>query len=213
MPASEKRQTAGKRVRPAKDTWDAVLKRANNACEWVEGNKLCGLKKGEIDPVGGGKVKLTPDHKNPHSINPNTDPKDINQWQDLCGRHQVMKRNYWDTNTGKMNVYAIIQSSTHTEKEIVFKFLLDYLGYVQDEEGNIHNSRRRQMMELRKLLDQKLEKQGIVIFPEMEAKDSMRLIISLGYRPTTTILDPWYNRGTGGVRNDYVICMLEIINT
>jgi hypothetical protein len=38
-----------------------------------------------------------------------------------------------------MNVYAIIQSSTHTEKEIVFKFLLDYFSYVQDEEGNIHN--------------------------------------------------------------------------
>jgi hypothetical protein len=49
-----------------------------------------------------------------------------------------MKKNYWDTNTGKMNVYAIIQSSTNTEKEIAFKFLLDYFGYVQDEEGNIH---------------------------------------------------------------------------
>ena len=38
----------------------------------------------------------------------------------------------------KMNVYAIIQSSTNTEKEIVFKFLIDYFGYVQDDSGNIH---------------------------------------------------------------------------
>jgi hypothetical protein len=121
MPSSEKRLTAGKRVRPDKKTWEAVLQRANNACEWIEGNEICGLKEGEIDPVGGGRVKLTPDHKNPHSINPLTDPKDTNQWQALCGRHQVMKKNYWDTNTGKMNVYAIIQSSTTIEKEIVFK--------------------------------------------------------------------------------------------
>jgi hypothetical protein len=138
MPSSEKRPTAGKRVRPDKETWEAVLQRANNACEWTEGNEICGLKEGEIDPVGGGRVKLTPDHKNPHSINPDTDPKDANQWQALCGRHQVMKKNYWDTNTGKMNVYAIIQSSTNSEKEIAFKFLLDYFGYIQDEEGNIH---------------------------------------------------------------------------
>jgi hypothetical protein len=138
MPSSEKRPTAGKRVRPDKDTWEVVLQRAHNACEWTEGNEICGLKEGETDPVGGGKVKLTPDHKNPHSINPDTDTKDENQWQALCGRHQVMKKNYWDTNTGKMNVYAIIQSSTNTEKEIAFKFLLDYFGYIQDEEGNIH---------------------------------------------------------------------------
>jgi site-specific DNA-methyltransferase (adenine-specific) len=68
-------------------------------------------------------------------------------------------------------------------------------------------------MKLRQLLDQKLEKYGIVILPEMEAKESMQLIISLGYRPTTTILDPWYNRGIGGVRNDYVNYILEIVNS
>ena len=138
MPSSEKRQIAAKRVRPDKDTWKSVLLRANNACEWTEGNRACGLKEGEVDPVGGGRVKLTPDHKKPHSINPDTDPNDAGQWQALCGRHQIMKKNYWDTITGKMNVYAIIQSSTNIEKEIVFKFLLDYFGYVRDDNGNIY---------------------------------------------------------------------------
>ncbi|MDR3327392.1 MAG: hypothetical protein LBT04_04605 [Prevotellaceae bacterium] len=137
MPSAEKRLTAGKRVRPDNETWNAILNRAGNTCEWTEGNEICGLKEGEIDPIGGGKVKLTPDHKNPHSINPDSDPTDTNQWQALCGRHQIMKKNYWDTNTGKMNVYAIIQSSTQTEKEITFKFLLDYFGYVQDDSGKI----------------------------------------------------------------------------
>ena len=138
MLSSEKRPNAGKRVKPNKNTWEEILKRSNNACEWAEGNEICGLKQDDIDPVGGGKVKLTPDHKSPHSINPYTDPEDINQWQALCGRHQVMKKNYWDSNTGKMNVYAIIQSSTMEEKEIVFRFLIDFFGYVQDENGNIH---------------------------------------------------------------------------
>jgi len=138
MLSSEKRSNAGKRIKPDKITWNAVLERANDACEWTEGNEICGLKQDTIDPISGGKVKLTPDHKNPHSINPDTDPKDMNQWQALCGRHQVMKKNYWDSNTGKMNVYAIIQSSTIFEKEIVFKFLLDFFGYVQDEKGSIY---------------------------------------------------------------------------
>ena len=53
MPTAEKRQTAGKRARPDKGAWEAVLQRARNACEWTEGNEICGLKEGEIDPVGG----------------------------------------------------------------------------------------------------------------------------------------------------------------
>jgi site-specific DNA-methyltransferase (adenine-specific) len=67
-------------------------------------------------------------------------------------------------------------------------------------------------MSIRQQIDKKLEKDGIVILPEMEAKESMQFISSLGYRPTTTILDPWYNRGTGGVRDDYIPYILEIIN-
>jgi hypothetical protein len=137
MPTAEKRPKSGKRIKPTQETWDEVLNRAKNACEWTEGGLFCGLKEGEIDPIGGGKTQLTADHKNPHSVNPDSDPNDPNQWQALCGRHQVIKKNYWDTSTGKMNVYAIIQSATKPEKEIVFKFLLDYFGYIQEQDGEI----------------------------------------------------------------------------
>lgn len=108
MTSSDKRLQAGKRVRPTKLTWQEVLNKANYCCEWKEDVKFCLLKENEIDPIGGGKVKLTPDHKKPHSISPESDPTDSEQWQALCGRHQVMKKNYWDSSTGKMNVYAII---------------------------------------------------------------------------------------------------------
>jgi DNA modification methylase len=56
-----------------------------------------------------------------------------------------------------------------------------------------------------------LETNGIVILPPMEARESIRLVRDLDLRPQTTILDPWYNRGTGGVRDDYVDFQLEII--
>src|SRR5204863_370798 len=38
-----------------------------------------------------------------------------------------------------------------------------------------------------------------------------RLLKRLNLKPQTTILDPWYNRGTGGTRDDYVDHQLEII--
>lgn len=143
MPSADKREASGSRVKPSMATWNKVLKRAKAACEWTEGNKHCGLKSGELDPIGGGTVKLTADHKNPHSIKPDSDLNDPKQWQALCGRHQVMKKNYWDSTTGKMNIYAIIQSATKTEKFIAFKFLLDYFGYVLDEKGEVNKLKRK----------------------------------------------------------------------
>lgn len=36
-----------------------------------------------------------------------------------------------------MNTYAIVQFSTRSEKELVFKFLLEYFGYEMDNKGGI----------------------------------------------------------------------------
>jgi hypothetical protein len=137
MPHVQKRKAAGKRVRPTDSTWLAVIEKANYSCEWNEGKEVCGLKEGEIDPVGGGRVKLTPDHKNPHSINPATDSRDPSQWQALCGRHQVTKKNYWDNATGKLNAYAIIQHASVKEKRKILDFLLTYFGYQMTKGGQI----------------------------------------------------------------------------
>ena len=82
MPNSEKRTSAGKRIKPTDETWVQILERAKYRCEWNEGGEICGLKEGDVDPVGGGRVKLTPDHKSPHSVNADTDPKKLNN-----GRH------------------------------------------------------------------------------------------------------------------------------
>ncbi|MCE7983151.1 MAG: restriction endonuclease [Caldilinea sp. CFX5] len=137
MPHAEKRSKAAKRIRPTDETWLAVLERANYACEWNEGGDICRLKAGDIDPVGGGRVKLSYDHKTPHSLNPDADPTNPEQWQALCSRHQVVKKNYWDHLTGKLNAYAIVQAATKSEKQAIFDFLLAYFGYLMSSDGTI----------------------------------------------------------------------------
>lgn len=128
MPHTERRATAARRVLPTATCWEAVLKRAKNCCEWTEDGQRCGLPESAIDPIGGGTVKLTPDHITPHSVNPNSDPSDPNQWQALCARHQVMKKNFWDSGTGKINIQGILQAMGEKEKREALDFLLTYFG-------------------------------------------------------------------------------------
>ena len=128
MPSVERRAVAGKRVLPTAPCWEKVLERAGKCCEWTADGQRCNLKDGDKDAIGGGTVKLTPDHVTPHSINPNTDTSDPKQWEALCGRHQVMKKNYWDSGTGKINVLGILQSVSEKEKRLAQKFLNEYFG-------------------------------------------------------------------------------------
>jgi len=37
-----------------------------------------------------------------------------------------MKKNYWDSATDKLNVYAIMQSASRKDKQRVYAFLKDY---------------------------------------------------------------------------------------
>jgi len=126
MPTADRRATAAKRLKIHHETWLKVLERAGYRCEWREGDATCGLKNGDIDPIGGGTVKLTPDHKRPHAVDPAADPRNPNAWQALCGRHQVVKKNYWDHTTGWLNVYAIVQAASEAEKRRVHEFLKSY---------------------------------------------------------------------------------------
>jgi hypothetical protein len=126
--SAQRRKEAGRRVKIDPETWKEVLERADNRCEWEEGGTRCGLKIGDTDPIGGGTVRLTPDHKTPHQMNPESDPKDANAWQALCGRHQVEKKNYWDHTTGKVNVYAIVQAAPVHVKRDVYDLLKKFFN-------------------------------------------------------------------------------------
>lgn len=128
MPNAEKRSTASRRSRPTAGTWRRVLEANNSVCSWTEGGITCGLRQGDIDPVGGGTVRLTPDHKLPHSIHADADALDHEKWQPLCGRHQVMKKNYWDDESGWLNVIAILQSASEDQKREAYNFLQAYFN-------------------------------------------------------------------------------------
>ncbi len=54
MPNAERRATADRRTRPTSATWQQVLSNHDNKCAWVESGIVCGLRNGDIDPVGGG---------------------------------------------------------------------------------------------------------------------------------------------------------------
>ena len=128
MPNAERRSTAARRTRPNAKTWEIVMDRHDHRCAWAESGINCRLRDGDIDPVGGGTVKLTPDHRTPHAIHAEADPSDPEKWQPLCGRHQVMKKNYWDDETGWLNVMAIVQSASEEQKRQVFRFLKRYFA-------------------------------------------------------------------------------------
>ncbi len=128
MPSSTRRATAGQRVQISEDAWQKVLQRSGGACEWNEAGTLCGLKDGDADPIGGGTVRLQADHKSAHTINAATDPDNPDAWQALCGRHQVVKKNFWDNRTGKLNVYAIVQAAPKAVKLEVYEFLKQFFG-------------------------------------------------------------------------------------
>ena len=53
-----------------------------------------------------------------------------------------------------------------------------------------------------------LEKDGILVLPPADVIDTLRRI----RQPvTTTVLDPWYNKGTGGTRNDYIEWLASVL--
>jgi hypothetical protein len=128
LASASKLPVQNKRVRPTPEAWRAVLDRADHACEWDEDGTRCSLKAGDIDPIGGGTVHLTPDHSSPHSLRGPADPGNLVHWRALCGRHQVMKKNYWDSSTGRINYIGIIQAAKVEDKREVFEFLKVYFA-------------------------------------------------------------------------------------
>ncbi|RIK38029.1 MAG: hypothetical protein DCC55_22380 [Chloroflexi bacterium] len=64
---------------------------------------------------------------------------------------------------------------------------------------------------LQKNITTSLEAHGVAILPPLEVKDSVDLVRQLGFHPIVTMLDPWYNKGFGGVRADYKEFVLDLL--
>jgi len=67
------------------------------------------------------------------------------------------------------------------------------------------------LLQMRERITKSLSKNGAVILPPMDVFLSASLIDLLGIKAQTTIFDPWYNKGIGGEREDYVDYILRIL--
>lgn len=57
-----------------------------------------------------------------------------------------------------------------------------------------------------------LQEQDVVILPPMDVADSLRLMSLCDLTVATTMLDPWYNKGVGGVRDDYQEYIVKLMS-
>jgi site-specific DNA-methyltransferase (adenine-specific) len=65
--------------------------------------------------------------------------------------------------------------------------------------------------DLRETIAVQLGREGVVIFPPLDISVSSRLLRSLGFHAQCCILDPWYNKGIGGTRDDYEHYILTLL--
>lgn len=60
-------------------------------------------------------------------------------------------------------------------------------------------------------ISEALDRDGVVIIPPLDVKQSIALMRLLGYHFDTVMLDPWYNKGFGGTQDDYLPFFLDVI--
>lgn len=56
-----------------------------------------------------------------------------------------------------------------------------------------------------------LERDGIAILPPQDVTKTLVLASLLDYQFDVTMLDPWYNKGFGGLQDDYMAFFLDVI--
>lgn len=61
------------------------------------------------------------------------------------------------------------------------------------------------------LLRSSLEADGVSILPPQDAADTLEMLEALGIHAQALILDPWYNKGIGGVRDDYQDFIVDLL--
>ena len=67
--------------------------------------------------------------------------------------------------------------------------------------------------QVRKAIENSLQTNGLAILPPMDVKESLQLIERVGINSKVTMLDPWYNKGFGGVREDYKEFIEDLLAT
>jgi site-specific DNA-methyltransferase (adenine-specific) len=65
--------------------------------------------------------------------------------------------------------------------------------------------------EIKSIIDEALERDRVAILPPQDVVKTLAVMQGLGYSADTVMLDPWYNKGFGGVQTDYMPFFLKVI--
>jgi len=61
-------------------------------------------------------------------------------------------------------------------------------------------------------IESNIKKDGVVILPPIDVNDNLQLMKELNVYFNVIIIDPWYNRGIGGLREDYIEFIVNILD-
>lgn len=64
---------------------------------------------------------------------------------------------------------------------------------------------------LRGIIDEALRRDGVAILPPGDVTRTLSVVEKLGFAFDTVMLDPWYNKGFGGIQDDYMAFFLEVL--
>lgn len=65
--------------------------------------------------------------------------------------------------------------------------------------------------DIKTVISEALSRDGVVILPPQDVKRSLMLVQLLGYHFDAVMLDPWYNKGFGGIQDNYLQFFLDVI--
>jgi hypothetical protein len=128
LDGAEPRRVAKPREYLSADEKEQLFERDGRKCQWPG----CQLGQGDRDPVGGGMVVLTADHKSPHSLPGGQWTGTLDDWQTLCARHQQEKKNFIDDRSGRHNLRELVRAAGRKVKAEILADLKAYFGEDDD---------------------------------------------------------------------------------
>jgi site-specific DNA-methyltransferase (adenine-specific) len=67
------------------------------------------------------------------------------------------------------------------------------------------------LVEVKEIIDESLTNYGVAILPSQDVTKTISLMKLLEYKFDVTMLDPWYNKGFGGIQSNYLSFFLNVI--
>ena len=88
------------------------------------------------------------------------------------------------------------------------------MPYTDDVEMNLAIAEpplSRRLADIKDAIDEAIDRDGVALLPPQDVKQTISLARLLNYHFDTVMLDPWYNKGFGGMQENYQSFFLDVI--